>query len=83
MARRKVDKAKQVEQTAAYIIQQIDSTSWQDVLDAHAYCRDCPARPGVSLGLDDDAIDLCGACPLRPLMYALADLVMRQRREAP
>lgn len=68
-----------IEETAAYIAQVIDREDWPALLKQISFCRDCPSRPGVVAGLDDLPVDICGTCPLRPLMYSVADLVMRQR----
>lgn len=66
---------------ADYIIEQIDATDWQTLLEQHRYCSQCPARCGGVLDEDDAVNDLCLACPLRPLMLDIAQLVLRKRRQ--
>ena len=66
--------------TSQYIVNIIDKTDWQAILEAHKYCAQCPARNGPQL-IDDEIYNLCSACPLKPLMYDIADLYYRQKRE--
>ena len=81
MPRRNREKrAAAVQATADYIIKVLDSEPWSERLAAAAYCRQCPARQGGVL--DGEDIDhLCGYCPLRPYMMALAELDLRSRRK--
>lgn len=67
--------------TASYIVAAIDGTDWEQLLNQHRYCAQCPARAGAHL-IEDTVQDLCLACPLRPLMLDLAELTLRRGRAA-
>lgn len=63
--------------TARHIIQAVDGTDWRALLEQHRYCATCPARGGPA-DVAGEVCNLCAACPLRPLMMALADMALRQ-----
>lgn len=71
--------SKIAEQAAAWVACQIDATDWQTIIDSLPACRDCPARAGIIADADGLPLDVCAACPLRPLLYSLADLAARRQ----
>lgn len=83
MPRKKSNKyyasSKIAEQAATWIACQIDNTDWQAIIDNLPACRDCPARAGIIADADGMPLDVCAACPLRPLFYSLADLSARRQ----
>lgn len=64
---------------ASHIAKVIDGTDWAGITRQINPCRTCPARDGPHL-IGDDIGSFCAACPLRPLLMALADLDLRQQR---
>lgn len=64
---------------ASHIAKVIDGTNWAEITQKINPCRTCPARDGPHL-IGDDIGSFCTACPLRPLLMALADLDLRQQR---
>lgn len=64
---------------ASHIASVIDGTNWRSITRKVNPCRNCPARDGPHL-IGDDIGSFCSACPLRPLLMALADLDLRQQR---
>lgn len=61
---------------AQYIMQQLDSTDWDGMLQAHRYCSACPVRTGPQL--EDDRIEhYCMACPLRSWLLVTAEMALR------
>lgn len=78
MPRRKKEQTAAIQATADFIVNVLDSEPWEERMKTAAYCRQCPARQGGVL--DGNDIDhLCGYCPLRPYMMALAELTLRSR----
>lgn len=68
-----------VRAVASHIAAVIDGTDWAGITRQINPCRTCPARDGPHL-IGDDIGSFCTACPLRPLLMALADLDLRQQR---
>lgn len=61
---------------AQYIMQQLDNTDWDGMLQAHRYCSACPVRTGPQL--EDDRIEhYCMACPLRSWLLVTAEMALR------
>ena len=67
--------------TAQHIVKAVDGTDWRALLEQHRYCATCPARGGP-VEVVGEVCNLCAACPLRPLMMALADMALRQGKSA-
>lgn len=70
---------KAIEATQKHIQGIVDTTPWAEAARLD-WCRTCPGRSGVisESGLESP----CYACPLRPLIVALAELQLRQNRDA-
>lgn len=64
---------------ASHIAAAIDRTDWGEIKRQINPCSTCPARDGPHL-IGDDIGTFCSACPLRPVLFALADLELRRRR---
>lgn len=61
---------------AQYIMQQLDNTDWDGMLQAHRYCSACPVRTGPQL--EDNRIEhYCMACPLRSWLLVTAEMALR------
>ena len=75
----KKDREAVVKAVASHIIKAIDENDWKGIKDKINPCRTCPARDGPHL-IGDDIGTFCIACPLRPVLIALADLELRRRR---
>lgn len=81
MAKRKL-LADVARDTSQYIVSVIDGNDWCSMQRNNSFCAACPARSGAQI-IDNEIYNLCSACPLRPLMSDIADLVYRQRRKPP